>query len=340
MSRIKVLHVVPSLNIGGVEVGLLRSQSELEERLAFQVFSVKGPGRLNLPSLNWLRIFKLLFRKEHRPQVVVTSLWLGHLVGFLLAVFYGARWVPFFHAARSEGVLRDTILRGAARLSCFAFFDSPATFRYYEMDGKARTQIIPYRFLPPGQDVQEASSRAFTCIFVGRLSPEKRLDLLIEFLSRLRRLMPDIQPLVVLSGVPKALEEFGTLLEANEVTAVVRANVPPLEVVDLLGQSVLYLSFSDYEGFGMATVDAMSCGCIPVVRPVGEMASYVDENCGVLVTDVTVEGIKAAAERSVALLKDTDMLRVFSERARDSVSRYRLYSESYVEGVRRALGQT
>ena len=152
--------------------------------------------------------------------------------------------------------------------------------------------------------------------------------------------MPDIQPLVVLSGVPKALEEFGTLLEANEVTAVVRANVPPLEVVDLLGQSVLYLSFSDYEGFGMATVDAMSCGCIPVVRPVGEMASYVDENCGVLVTDVTVEGIKAAAERSVALLKDTDMLRVFSERARDSVSRYRLYSESYVEGVRRALGQT
>ncbi|NDC10610.1 MAG: glycosyltransferase, partial [Oxalobacteraceae bacterium] len=92
-----------------------------------------------------------------------------------------------------------------------------------------------------------------------------------------------------------------------------------------------------YEGFGMATVDAMSCGCVPVVRPVGEMASYVDDSCGVLVTDPSPAGLRAAAERSLALLKDADQWHVLSVRARQSVSRYRLYTESYLEGVRRAL---
>lgn len=341
MSQIKkVLHVVPSLNMGGVEVGLLRSQSELEKYLAFQVFSVKGPGRLNVLSLTWSEVLNLIFLKKERPQVVVTSLWLGHIVGFFLASTYGARWIPFFHVARSEGVWRDAILHSAARLSRFAFFDSPATHQYYKTHDNTHSQVIPYRFAAPSHNGNLESDRSYTCIFVGRLSSQKRPDLLVEYLSHLQRLMPAIRPLVVASGDAEAQKDFGALLQSKNVEAEVRSNVPPLEVVDLLCQSVLYLSFSDYEGFGMATVDAMSCGCVPIVRPVGEIASYVDENCGVLVTDTSEVGMKLAAERSLALLKDTDRLRSFSERSRVSVTRYSLYSESYAEGVRRALAQT
>lgn len=340
MSQIQVLHVVPSLNIGGVEVGLLRSQSELKKSVVFQVFSVKGAGRLNLPSLTWFDVLKLIFRKNGRPQVVVTSLWLGHIIGSLLAASYGARWIPFFHAARSEGLWRDAILRSAARLSRFAFFDSDATHQYYETHGNTNSQIVPYRFASIRQDPEVEGGRPVTCIFVGRLSPEKRPDLLVDYLSHLKRLMPDIRPLVVVSGEEKVQGDFRLLLQSKGVVADVRANVSPLTVVELLGQSALYLSFSDYEGFGMATVDAMSCGCVPVVRPVGEIASYVDEGCGILVNDISPAGMYSAAERSLTLLKDAEMLRTFSERARFSVSRYRLYTESYLEGVRRALVRT
>lgn len=340
MSRIQVLHVVPSLNIGGVEVGLLRSHSELQKSITFQVFSVKGPGRLKLPSLSWVEAMKLIIRKQERPQVVVTSLWLGHTVGFLLAAIYGVRWIPFFHSARSEGVWRDAILRGAASLSQFAFFDSVATLQYFGTHDSSRSQIIPYRFVSPNRDTEFDDGRYFTCIFVGRLSPEKRPDLLIEYLVHLQRLLPDFRALVLAAGEKDVQDDFSALLQSKGVVADVRANVPPLTVVDLLCQSALYLSFSDYEGFGMATVDAMSCGCIPVVRPVGEIASYVDEGCGILVNDTSPEGISAVVEQSVALLKDADSLRTFSKRSRLNVSRYSLYTESYLEGVQRALALT
>lgn len=340
MSRVQVLHVVPSLNIGGVEVGLLRSHSELQKSIFFNVFSVKGPGNLNLPCLSWAEVLKLIIQKHERPIVVVTSLWLGHLVGFFLAVCYGALWIPFFHAARSEGVLRDVILRGAARISRFAFFDSPATHQYYETHSTARSQIIPYRFRSTVQNAESDGDRPFSSIFVGRLSPEKRPDLLVEYLSHMQRLLTEFRPLVVVSGNKNDQADFSALLNSRGVVADVRRNVSPMTVVEFLGQSTLYLSFSDYEGFGMATVDAMSCGCVPVVRPVGEIASYVDQECGILVNDTSPKGVCDVAERSVALLRDADRLRIFSKRARTSVSRYRLYTESYLEGVQRALAQT
>lgn len=337
MTRTHVLHVVPALNIGGVEVGLMRSQAELEKHVSFQVFSVKGVGCLSLPCLSWVDVLKLIIRRHGRPDVVVTSLWLGHLVGFCLAVCYGARWIPFFHAARSEGIWRDAILCSAARVSRFAFFDSPATHRYYKRQNECSSQIIPYRFTSSNQNAEQGKDQTFTCIWVGRLSPEKRPDLLVEYLWQLKRLLPDARSLVVASGEPKAQDEFSNLLKNRGLEVDIRSNVSPLEVVGLLKQAALYLSFSDYEGFGMATVDAMSCGCVPVVRPVGEIAAYVDASCGILITDPSPPGLSVAAEKSLALLQNTDQWRIFSERARQSVSRYRLYTETYLEGVQRAL---
>jgi glycosyltransferase involved in cell wall biosynthesis len=337
MKPIQVLHVVPSLNIGGVEVGLMRSHFELQKNIKYQIFSIKGPGRLKLPSLSWPDVMKLIVYKHNRPQVVVTSLWLSHIVGLLLALFYGARWIPFFHAARSEGVLRDAILRMAAHFSRFAFFDSLATYQYFNRFDESNSQIVPYLFSSPHQGAGQPPPRTYTCIWVGRLSPEKRPDLLVEYLWQLKRLMPNARPLIVASGEPKAQDEFSKLLKNRKLEVDIRFNVSPLEVVELLKQVALYLSFSDYEGFGMATVDAMSCGCVPVVRPVGEMVTYVDTNCGILVADPSPPGLSVAVELSLILLKNTDQWGIFSERARHSVSRYRPYTESYLEGVQRAL---
>lgn len=340
MSKVRVLHVVPSLNIGGVEVGLLRSHGELQQQIDFSVFSVKGAGRLHVVRVTWRDVLKSIFRKDSRPDVVVTSLWLGHITGLVLALIYGSRWIPFFHAARSEGWWRDAILHSAARLSSFAFFDSQATYKYHEAHGRDMAQIVPYRFESPNFGEPRGTHRPYDCIFVGRIAPPKRPDLLVEYLSHLQAQLPDVKPLVVISCEEKDLEDFHLLLRLKKVAAEVRVNVDPMLVIELLAQSSLYLSFSDSEGFGMATVDAMCNRCVPVVRPVGEIASYVDESCGILVDDISAAGMSDAARRSLALLKDKEMLREFGERAQDSVSsRYRLYIESYVDGVRRALNQ-
>jgi glycosyltransferase involved in cell wall biosynthesis len=337
---LKVLHIVPALNIGGVEVGIYRSHAGLKRQMDYQVFSVKGGGALPVPRLRWQDIVDCVLRRRDTPDVVVSSLWLGHLVGAPLALALRAKWIPFFHVARTEGLLRDTVLRGAARLSRFAFFDCDATRRYYGTHAQSRAQIIPYRFQASASSRQPGVRRRYDCVFVGRLSPQKRPDLLLSYLKHLQQLDAGIRPLILASTDEKRLEQFQVHLQSIGVVADVRANVDPLEVISLLDQSSLYLSFSDYEGFSMATLDAMSCGCVPVVRPVGEIASYVDGHCGVLVTDTSSDGLKAVAKESLRLLKDTEALPAFSERARQSVARYRLYTEAYVDGVQRALGRS
>lgn len=335
--NIKVLHIVPALNIGGVEVGIYRSMERLNQVIDYDVFSIKGSGALALPHLRWKDIFDRLLRRQEPPDVIVSSLWLGHLVGYFLSLALDAKWVPFFHAARSEGLLRDSVLHSAARLARTAFFDSDATRQYYGKHSKVLGQIIPYRFQSTASTLPIGKKRPYDCMFVGRLSPEKRSDLLIAYLAHLQSMDEGIRPLIVLSTSEEKLAQFNIQLRASGVNAEVRANVDPMEVVSLLCMSSLYLSFSDYEGFSMATVDAMSCACVPVVRPVGEIASYVDDQCGVLVMDTSSDGLRAVAERSLRLLKDTKALRDLSNRARVSVARYGLYTDAYIDGVQRAM---
>jgi glycosyltransferase involved in cell wall biosynthesis len=338
MNKVRVLHVAPSLNIGGVEVGLLRSFRDLQQYMDFRVWSVKGAGLLNVPSLTFAQALKLLFSRATRPQVIVTSLWLGHLVGGMFALICRARWVPFFHAARAEGFWRDMVLRTAARSSRFSFFDSRATFRYHGDSRMERSQIVPYRFQIPASLSMGGSERRYDCIYVGRIASPKRPDLLVEYLVQLQSLRVGLRSLIVISCNERDLATFKTLLRTRGVNAELQVNVDPMQALVLLGQSSLYLSFSDSEGFGMATVDAMSNGCVPVVRPVGEIASYVDENCGIVIDDISIAGIKSAAKKSIALLDNDELFRIYADRAFLRISsRYGLYIESYAEGVRRAL---
>ncbi len=337
MSVTKVLHIVPSLNIGGVEVGLLRSYDDLNKILTFQVFSIKGAGKLSIDRVSWCQLLMLLFRKDKRPDVVITSLWLGHIVGLLFAVALGSRWVPFFHSARSEGFWRDMILRNMARISRISFFDSPATQEYYRPFTFGQSHIIPFHFKLPIQETKTGATRLKSCIFVGRLSPEKRPDLLIEYLHSLQKILPDSRAIIIASGVEKEQAKFRELANRSGIIVDIRCNVSPLAVTEFLEQSALYLSFSDYEGFGMATIEAISCGCVPVVRPVGEIAAYVDNDCGVLVKNISSEGIHMAAEQSVALLTDLNRFNDFSARARARISHYKFYVDCYVEGVKIAI---
>ena len=83
----------------------------------------------------------------------------------------------------------------------------------------------------------------------------------------------------------------------SQVTVSIPENVqirPPLERDTLLGeyqQAAIYLQLSRVESFGIATAEAMLCGCIPVVSDVGGLPETVG-NVGCIVPreDVTATG--------------------------------------------------
>lgn len=72
----------------------------------------------------------------------------------------------------------------------------------------------------------------------------------------------------------------GSVVYVGEVTREMKA--------ELLSQAQLYVQPSSYEGFGLAVVEAMASGCVPVVSPSGALPEVVGDE-GILVAGRSAE---------------------------------------------------
>jgi len=77
--------------------------------------------------------------------------------------------------------------------------------------------------------------------------------------------------------------------------------------LDLFSKTKLYLQPSFYEGFGLATAEAMAAGCCVITTKVGEVPSVVGE-AGIYVTPGDSEALADAVERHLASPAETDDL--------------------------------
>jgi glycosyltransferase involved in cell wall biosynthesis len=111
-------------------------------------------------------------------------------------------------------------------------------------------------------------------VSVGRLIDEKRVDVLIEAVDRLRHRFPSLTCTIVGDGPERARLEG--LVDRLDVRRHVRfmGSVDEATLVDVLhGASVLALP-SVREGFGIAVIEAQACGAVPVVARAPHSAAW------------------------------------------------------------------
>lgn len=96
-----------------------------------------------------------------------------------------------------------------------------------------------------------------TLIFVGRLSVEKRLDLLLDAFLQVRAAR-DVR-LIVLGDGPMR-ETFAQWIQQYDIGAVCRMLGHVEDVLPWIQHSNVLALTSDYEGFGNVLVEAMLCG--------------------------------------------------------------------------------
>jgi len=92
-----------------------------------------------------------------------------------------------------------------------------------------------------------------------------------------------------------------------------------------MAQSKVFLYPSTFqEPFGMAVLEAMACGCVPVVSEVGNIPELI-KDCGIVVGGLPTDfgWATQAAEKVVELLADRDMFREYS---RKCVARAKAYN--------------
>ncbi len=292
-----ILHVVRQFlpNRGGLEdvvANLAREQARLGHRVRVvtldRLFSnpeVRLPARERLEGID---IERIPFSGSHRyPLAPSVFRHLGdadlvhvHAVDFFFDALAFAR--PFhrrpmvatthggFFHTNAQSRLKALWFAGPTRLSVRAY---AAIVACSESDARMFAPITPggVTVIPNGVDLDKFAGAASAeprraLLTIGRFSHNKRLD---RLLAAMRALGPGWRLRIV--GVPSDVTvealtaEIDRLGLTEAVTLHVGLDVPAIRA--LIGQSSLFVSASEYEGFGLALIEALSAGLVPVAHP-------------------------------------------------------------------------
>jgi alpha-1,3-mannosyltransferase len=114
-------------------------------------------------------------------------------------------------------------------------------------------------------------------ICVGRLSTNKRLDRLIAWVKEVRQLDPDWS--LTIAGRPwdqSASDIREAVARLGQQHAISVLDAPTDEQIRAaMGRSSIFVSASEYEGFGIAAVEGLSAGLYPVLSDIGAFRSLV-----------------------------------------------------------------
>jgi L-malate glycosyltransferase len=175
--------------------------------------------------------------------------------------------------------------------------------RQFFLDGGASGQVV---VVPGGFDAElfspTVAAPVYDLILVGRTSPVKRIDVLIEVLKKLEDI--DIRAVVVGDGPSCA--ELRSLAEERGVGDRIDFVGWQSDVHSWLRKSRIFVLTSQSEGLSQAMVQAMLCGLPVVVTDVGDLKDLVsDGSNGFLVTPGRVDECAG----KISLLCGDDRLR-------------------------------
>lgn len=318
----KVLHCIPTLGIGGAERKLTYLCPQLVER-GWQVdvaFMRSGPycellrrAGVGLhpyairhpydPQLAW-RAFDLVRRL--RPDVVQTWMPQMDIVAGASALLLGIPWIvteessALMYPPSFRHFVRDQIVRGASAIvACSAGGAAYWSRRVSRVTPKIIPNAVPLEQIdavaPAFPEAVQPRAGQRLILFVGRLSPEKNPQALVQ---ALRHVSADV--LAVFCGVGVEQARLRRSLAACGLTqaAVLAGHVA--EVWALMKYAAVLVSPSIVEGQPTAVLEAMACRCPLVVSDIPAHREILDESAAWLVDAADPRALAAAVHEVLA----------------------------------------
>ena len=166
--------------------------------------------------------------------------------------------------------------------------------------GTARVAVIPNAVAAPADPLPPPAQRTACILGVGRLSPEKGFDLLIQAFARISPWYPEWRLLILGEGPQRAaLADLAAALAVGD--RVQLAGWTPRPEAAMLAAGVFVLP-SRYEGFPNALLEAMACGlpCLATACDSGPAEILRDGVDGLLVPPGDVEALAEALRQLIA----------------------------------------
>ncbi len=162
-----------------------------------------------------------------------------------------------------------------------------------------------------------------TFLFVGRLSKNKRIDLLLEAFAIVFKKNKKARLFIVggdfeglLSGLKKKAQKLGISKQVKFAGA-----VSSTKLLEYYSKAEFFVSSSEYEGFGVSALEAMASGCIPVLNRIPTFEKIVFDSRAGFVVDFFQP--KKAAEKILQILSLSEKQKqLFSIRAKNAVKKF------------------
>ncbi len=242
-------------------------------------------------------------------DLVQSHYWLSGQVGWLAS----ERWrVPLVHTmhtmakvknlALAEGdtpepsvrvIGEEQVVKAATRLVANTHREAAELIEHYEADAQ-RVDVIH-----PGVDLEifnigigKVATRAkfnlnaedFVLLFVGRIQPLKAPDILLNAVSEMLKLRPNLQTRLKVmicggpsgSGLdhPQSLSDLASTLGISQLVEFLPPK-PASQLVDLYRAADLVVVPSHSESFGLVAIEAQACGTPVVAAAVGGLVTAV-----------------------------------------------------------------
>ncbi|MBU3568196.1 glycosyltransferase family 4 protein [Polynucleobacter alcilacus] len=331
MNKLRFIHLIPEDRVGGVEVAA-KSFPFFEN----DIFKYSVKYIYDYPELR-SDIFFSLFRylkiiclarkiSKGDVNVIIVSLWRSCLCGLLIKLFNPKiKLITFLHSCNDVHFVDYLLTRISVLFSFRIFSDSAATIlQRLPWLSSTRVDIVSFVINRYSNSLSKNATPSF--IFWGRLSKEKGLDIAIDFFYTIYRnyeyasfliIGPDCGVLSSLKTQVKSLKLESSVIFSGPLSS--------SEIVKRASMASFYLQASHYEGMGMSVVEAMQLGLVPVVTPVGQIASYCKDGYNSVFLNN-----KNSLKDVLFAIENVDIYHALSQNSVTTWKNHQIYSEAMI----------
>jgi glycosyltransferase involved in cell wall biosynthesis len=125
------------------------------------------------------------------------------------------------------------------------------------------------------QPVSTVPEKDIDILFVGRFDPQKNLYLFLDIISKLQKNIPHLNVVMIGDGPDRP----GLVRYVKKHKLPVRFIASTLDVRSYYLRSKTFLLTSNYEGFPLTILEAISCFSIPILRDLPEIITFFGQDC-------------------------------------------------------------
>lgn len=172
-----------------------------------------------------------------------------------------------------------------------------------------------YKLKPSLREELKFSGEDFVVTTIGPFKPQKNLPDFVRIAGKMVKDNKNFKFVIVGDG--EGRKELETLIKNYGISDSICLIGWRKDISNILNSSDVFVMTSLWEGLPISTIEAMSCGLVPVVNAVDGQIEIIKDNCtGFLIRPYDIE---TSIEKILFLAKNPDIRKQMGETARNSI---------------------